>query len=689
MGVRRIVAAVLFVAVVWCLSHAFGRGAPRAVHKSYETPPDDDLVVVRKRFVSRANSKLGPLGRVSFAGGPRARPDQRLGGARVRRPGVVSLNEDDTGAGGPDNGAGLSSGLSADGDVTRAQAAYTKNSTTPPRRRRYGRSRRATRRHPHNAPFSLVDSHAGDGRAPTSHLRGHANIILQQLGKKGLDPKFVHAVQTQHVKQEHFYQLPAGSSPIHTYDVLDGTDANTQNDQEDADENADENGDADANADAMSQTSDHAAIPLDFAAWHGSVGVKGSHIPWTNEDLNDAAIAQLPQVSEFLDILFDEEITFLRGLWQASYGNAHRTQAVFGTASLEHIMEFVWWLARIGDVRGKRAWDLMCAIIHAIEETNLTTMGRSSILSNVLMEVLVANARGKLGISQTDSEKLERTICRLLQVAQCRYAAVGADALARGERPDLAAFWRAMYADSRRGVANALRPMYQEDNQKTKQKFVILANPASRDVDGEETPVLAACAFEATFPELRMCKGTARIASSDVHKCFEALKFMHEGVDGTPIDDIENFMLALGLEHNKILTVFGLHKPVPLPPTPQPPTPQPPTVSPRPSPAPTPAPTYVSYGTNFGTRVLIIVVPPDSEYFATLLLFRVGPYKLVKLFCPEHENPDVVREAIFHLYNSGVPMGDTSLADLLLDLRCGPGNWVPGPTFEAVPELRA
>ena len=86
---------------------------------------------------------------------------------------------------------------------------------------------------------------------------------------------------------------------------------------------------------------------------------------------------------------------------------------------------------------------------------------------------------------------------------------------------------------------------------------------------------------------------------------------------------------------------------------------------------------------------MIIAVPPDSEYFATLLLFRVGPYKLVKLVCTEHENPDVVREAIFHLYNSGVPMGDTRLADLLLDRPCGPGNWVPGPTFEAEPELRA
>lgn len=526
-AVRRILAAVLFAAIVWCLSHVFGHGVPRAVHKSYETSPDDDLVVARTRFV-KANSKLQPLGRVGFAGGPHARPGHRVGGARLRRPGVVSLNEDDAGAGGPDNGAGLSSDLGADGDVARAQAAYTKIS-----RRLHADAATAGhgarhRRRPHNAPFSLVYSHAGDGRAP-GHLRGHASIILEQLGKKGLDAEFVHAVQTQHIKQEHFYQLPAGSSPIHTYDVLDGTDAtDTQNDQEDAEENAD--ADADASADAMSQTSDHAAIPLDFAAWHGSVGAGGSHTPWTNEDLNNAAIAQLPEVSEFLDIIFDEDITRLRGLWQASFKNGHRTQAVFGINSLENIMEFVWWLAQINHPIGKRAWDLMCAIIHAIEETNLTTMGRTSILSNVLMEVLVANARGTLGNSQTDSEKLARAICRLLQVAQCRYAAVAAEALASGERPDLAAFWRAMHdGASGRGVANALRPMYQEDNQLTKQNFFLV---------------------------------------------------------------------------------------------------------------------------------------------------------------PEHGNPDVVREAIFHLYNSGVRMGDTRLADLLLNLPSGPGNWVPGPTFEAEPELR-
>ena len=97
----------------------------------------------------------------------------------------------------------------------------------------------------------------------------------------------------------------------------------------------------------------------------------------------------------------------------------------------------------------------------------------------------------------------------------------------------------------------------------------------------------------------------------------------------------------------------------------------------------------MSYGTNFGTRIFIIIAPPDSVDFATLLLFRVGPFKLVKLLCPEHENPEVVREAIYNLYHSGVRMGDTRLADLLLTLPCGPGNWVPGPTFEAVPELRA
>ena len=143
-AVRRIVATVLVAAVVWCLSHVFGPGVPRAVHESHETSLDDDLGDYRRRYV-KANSKLGYLGRVSFAGGPRARPDQRLGGARLRRPGgVVPLNEDDAGAGGPDNGAGLSSGLGADGDVPRARAACTNQisrrlhavATTSVRRRR-------------------------------------------------------------------------------------------------------------------------------------------------------------------------------------------------------------------------------------------------------------------------------------------------------------------------------------------------------------------------------------------------------------------------------------------------------------------------------------------------------------------------------------------------------------------------
>ena len=444
----------------------------------------------------------------------------------------------------------------------------------------------------------------------------------------------------------------------------------------------------DVDVEELSQAPDHDAIPPNFAAWHGSVGANVGHTPWTNEGLNDAAIAMLPKVSELLDILFDEDITRLRGLWMGSHGNGHRTQAFFGTNSLEHIMEFVHWLARRNHPLGIRAWELMVAIIHDIEEMELTSMGRTNILQNVLMAVLEANARGTLVISQTDSEKLARAICRLLQVAQCRYAAVAAEALASGERLDRAAFWREMRAGaSGRGVANALRPMYQEDNQLTKVKIFLLASPISRDLDGKETPVLAACAFEATFPEMRMQMAIPRVASSDLHKCFKALKLIHEGVDGTPIGNIENFMLALGLENGYIAATFGLHKPVPPPPTPQPPTPQPPTVSPRPSPAPTPAPTYTAYNTNMGMRVFIIVAQPDSEYFATLLLFLVGPYKLVNLV-PEHGNPDVVREAIFHLYNSGVRMGDTRLADLLLDLPCGRGNWVPGPTFEAVPELR-
>ena len=112
-AVRRFLGAVLFAAIVWCLSHVFGRGVPRAVHKSYETSPNDDLVVVRRRFV-RANSKLQPLGRVGFAGGPRARPGHRVGGARLRRPGVVSLNEDDMGADDPEGPVfrtGLHAGL--------------------------------------------------------------------------------------------------------------------------------------------------------------------------------------------------------------------------------------------------------------------------------------------------------------------------------------------------------------------------------------------------------------------------------------------------------------------------------------------------------------------------------------------------------------------------------------------------
>ena len=70
---------------------------------------------------------------------------------------------------------------------------------------------------------------------------------------------------------------------------------------------------------------------------------------------------------------------------------------------------------------------------------------------------------------------------------------------------------------------------------------------------------------------------------------------------------------------------------------------------------------------------------------------RVGLYLLVKLVCPEHANPDHVRQAIYRLFLSGANFGDTRLADLLFE-ACGAGRWVPGPTYEtsdAASDLRA
>ena len=200
-----------------------------------------------------------------------------------------------------------------------------------------------------------------------------------------------------------------------------------------------------------------------------------------------------------------------------------------------------------------------------------------------------------------------------------------------------------------------------------------------------------ACAVEATFAEIRMEGGSARIAASDIHKCYEAMRIMHQGLDGTPTGVFEDFALALGRQANKIATAFGLHKPVPPPPTPQPPTPQPPTVSPYPSFSPTPAPTWAAYGTNWGTRQQFIVVPCDSPVFEEVQAARVGFFKLVKLICPEDANPDHVRQAIYRLFRSGANFGDTRLAALLFE-ACGAGRWVPGPTYETsdgAPDLRA
>ena len=197
-----------------------------------------------------------------------------------------------------------------------------------------------------------------------------------------------------------------------------------------------------------------------------------------------------------------------------------------------------------------------------------------------------------------------------------------------------------------------------------------------------------ACAVEATFAEIRMEGGSARIAASDIHKCYEAMRIMHQGLDGTPTGVFEDFALALGRQANKIATAFGLHKPVPPPPTPQPPTPQPPTATPYPSFSPTPAPTWTAYETNWGTRQQFIVVPCDSPDFEAVQAARVGFYLLVKLICQEH---DRVRAAIYRLFNSGANFGDLRLAALLFE-ACGAGRWVPGPTYEtsdAAPDLRA
>ena len=77
-----------------------------------------------------------------------------------------------------------------------------------------------------------------------------------------------------------------------------------------------------------------------------------------------------------------------------------------------------------------------------------------------------------------------------------------------------------------------------------------------------------ACAVVATFDEIRMVRGWARVAASDIHKCYEAMRIMHEGLDGTPTDVFEDFALALGRQANYIAAAFGLHKRVPPPPTP-------------------------------------------------------------------------------------------------------------------------
>ena len=194
-----------------------------------------------------------------------------------------------------------------------------------------------------------------------------------------------------------------------------------------------------------------------------------------------------------------------------------------------------------------------------------------------------------------------------------------------------------------------------------------------------------ACAVMATFEEMRMQGGSARIAASDIHKCYEAMRIMHQGLDGTPTGIFEDFALALGRQANNIATAFGLHKPVPPPPTPR--TPRP-TFFRKPSPAPTPAPTWSAYGTNWGTRQQFIVVPCDSPDFEEVQAARVGFYKLVKLICQEHDN---VRAAIYRLFNSGANFGDLRLAALLFE-ACGAGRWVPGPTYETsdgAPDLRA
>ena len=81
--------------------------------------------------------------------------------------------------------------------------------------------------------------------------------------------------------------------------------------------------------------------------------------------------------------------------------------------------------------------------------------------------------------------------------------------------------------------------------------------------------------------------------------------------------------------------------------------------------------------TNYGTKPFLMVAPPLSEHFATCVENEVGPFDVVDTLA----EGDVVRRAIFHLFNNGSPyVGYVALAHLLFSDH---DNWDMGATFES------
>ena len=79
--------------------------------------------------------------------------------------------------------------------------------------------------------------------------------------------------------------------------------------------------------------------------------------------------------------------------------------------------------------------------------------------------------------------------------------------------------------------------------------------------------------------------------------------------------------------------------------------------------------------TNYGVKPFLMVAPPRSEHFATCVENEVGPFDVVDTLA----EGDVVRQAIFHLFNNGAPyVGYVALAHLLFSDH---DNWDMGATF--------